>query len=162
MALSPRQNELIGPVVVFGLVYLICCWVMVSGWRDEYWKFRLGKIGMIASATVTESNPRSLKIPAELKYEFRVDVRTFNGSEFVSTATQRAHPPSSVVVVKYLPEAPGFCRLERNGRGLRGSVVFVGLCLITVFVLGLALPVAWAVVTGRVLARLKAAWLKAG
>jgi len=144
-------KELTGPIIVFGIVYLILCWVMVSGWRDEYRRHRLDKTGIVVQATVTHSVPRSGKVPAELKYEYRtVSGTLFPGSRFVSTGTQRSHPPGSIVRVKYLPDVPDFSRIEMRRDGFWRAIQWIGLFVITFMVLTIAVPVGWGVVTGRI------------
>jgi hypothetical protein len=158
MIVPARNKKLIGALVLFGAIYLVYCWAMAYGWHSEYREFRLRKVGVVTEARVTASYPRSRKVPAELKYEFTHQGRTFTGAEFVSTATQQRRPPGSVVRVRYLPDAPDFSRLaERQSRGLRG-VYLVGLCLITFFVLGVGIPAAWALATGRRIFKPGAFW----
>ena len=148
----------IGALILFGATYLVCCWAMVFGWRSEYRELRLRKTGIVAQAMVTASYPRSRKVPAELKYEFTHQGRTFTGAEFVSTATQQSRSPGSVIQVRYLPDTPSFSNLaEVQSRGLRG-VYLIGLCLITFFVLGIGVPVAWALGTRKRIFKPGAFW----
>jgi hypothetical protein len=153
-----RDKKLIGALILFGAVYVFFAWAVVYGWRSEYREIRLRKVGVVAEATVTASYPRSRKVPAELKFEFKHERRTFTGCEFVSTATQQSRPPGSVIRVKYLPDAPDFSRLaERQSRGLR-IIYLAGLCLMTLFVVSIAGLVAWALATGRRIFKPGAFW----
>ena len=160
MIVPVRDKKLIGALVLFGATYLVCCWAMIYGWLLEYRELRLRKVGIVVQAKVTASYSRSRKVPAELKYEFTHQGRTFTGTEFVSTATQQSRSSGSVILVRYLPDTPSFSRLaERQSRKLRG-VYFLGLCLITFFVLSVGVLVAWALATGKRIFKPGAFWTK--
>jgi hypothetical protein len=143
------DKKLIGALILFGAAYVVCTWAVLYSWRSEYRELRLRKFGVGAEATVTASNPRSRKVPAVLKFEFKHQGRTFTGSEFVSNHTQQSRPQGSVIRIRFLPDAPEFNRLEEGqSRGLRG-IYLIGLCLMTFFVLSLPVSVGWDLATGK-------------
>lgn len=158
MIVPVRNKKLIVVLILHGATYLVCFWAAIVLWRSEYRTARLRKVGVVTEATVTGSYPPSHRIPAELKYEFTHQGRRFTGSDLVSTVTQQSCPPGSIVQVRYLPDTPDFSSLAgKRNQAFRG-IGFLGLCLMTFYVLLVLVLVARALVTRKRIFKPGAFW----
>ncbi len=158
MVVPVLDKKMIVALILFGGAYLVCCWAVVSGWHSEYREFELRKAGITIEATVTASYSRSRMVPAELKYEFKHDGRTFTGSEFVSMATKQSYVPGMAIQVRFLPHRPQFNRLTEPPSHSFRHAFLVGLCLMTLFVLSVGIAVVWVIGTGRRIFKPGAFW----
>jgi Protein of unknown function (DUF3592) len=159
--ISPvRDWKLIGSLALFGGVFLLMIVSCVYGWHSEYQEYRLRKSGVEKQAAVIDSEVRSRRAPARLRYQFQHENRDYVNTSFVSSSAQRRHPIGTAILVRYLANSPEVNRPVGLEAPVFRAVSRLGLVLMSGVVITVSCSVIWALHKGKRILKPGAFWTK--